>query len=173
MKDFFSLVFIILNLLIFGYVLIGFYEIGQLFFGSTILIGQNIASAFAISSYIYVGFNLLKNRSYNGIVFALTLTCLIWAISLALYSTTFFLEMGKQLALPFIFTMFLFYKNRQDISTRKIMAEISLAAIFWISLTILSFENIYNLVISIMVLGIAYYLIEMLYPIQKEALNEV
>jgi len=97
----------------------------------------------------------------------LTLTCLIWAVSLALYSTVFFLEMGKQLTLPFIFTIYFFYKNRKNIANRDITTEVSLAVIFWISLTILSFENIYNIVISIMVLGIAYYLIEMFYPIQK------
>ncbi|HNR44257.1 MAG TPA: hypothetical protein PKH80_03745 [Methanofastidiosum sp.] len=173
MKDYFSIAFIILNLLIFGYVLIGFYEIGSLLYGSTILIGQNIASAFALASYIYIGLNLFKNRNHTGIVFAMTLTCLIWAISLALYSTTFFIEMGKQLAVPFIFTIYLFNKNKQNISTRNMAAEVSLAVIFWICLTALSFENIYNLVISIMVLGIAYYLIEMLYPMQKEVLNEV
>lgn len=167
MRDSYFLIYTILNLVIFFYVLIGFYDIRQLLFSSTILIGQNIASAFALVSCIYIGLNSFKNKCYNGLVFALTLTCLIWAISLALYSTVFFLEMGKQLLLPFIFTTYLFYKNRKNICNRDITTEVSLAVIFWISLTILSFENIYNIVISIIVLGIAYYLIEMLRPLQK------
>jgi len=60
MKGFFSLVFIILNLIIFGYVLLGFFEISSLLFSNNILIGQNIASAFALTSYIYIGLNSFK-----------------------------------------------------------------------------------------------------------------
>ena len=168
MKDYSSLVFIIINLIIFGYVLIGFYDIRPIMFSSTILIGQNMAAIFAIVSYLYVGINLIKNRCCNGIVFALTLTCLIWGISLALYSGIFIFEMIKQLALPFIMTLYLFYRNKNKISNKDILGEIALSSVVWISLTVLSFENIYNLVISIILLGIVYYLIKMLSPTQKE-----
>lgn len=168
MKNYSSLIFITINLIIFGYVLMGFYDIGQIMFSSTILIGQNIAVIFAIVSYIYVGINLIKNRCCTGIVFALTLTSLIWGISLALYSSLFTFEMIKQLVLPFIMAFYLFYKNKNKISNKDILGEIALSSVFWISLTVLSFENIYNLMVSIIILGIAYYLIKLFSPVQKE-----
>jgi len=168
MKDFFPLVFTILNLIIFGYVLFGLYHVGQIVFSDKILIGQNISATLALVSYIYIGFNLIKNKNNNGIVFSLTLTCFIWSISLALYSRVFVFEMIKQLALPFIMTLYLFFKNKNNMSNKDILSEILLSSVVWISLTILSFENIYNMIISIILLGITYYLIQMLFPLQEE-----
>jgi len=168
MKGLFSFIFITICLLLLGYVLFGFNEITPLLFSDNVLIGQNIASTIVLLFYSFVGLNSFKSKANSWIIFALTMTLLIWGISIVQYSVVFVFEMIKQTVLPFILTLILIYKNKISIPNTRIMAEIGLAFIFWLGLTFLKYENIYNILISVLILGIAYYLVEMFYPRSME-----
>lgn len=162
-----SLIFILISLILFGYVAIGVYEIAPLLFQDKILIGQNISSLFALFSYLFLGINLLKDK-YHGLPFSLSLTTFILAVSIAEQSRIFVLEMLKQLGLPFIIALLIFLVYRSNITGELIFKEASLAAVLWLGLRLLTFENIYNILISVTLFGIAYYILELVYPLSAE-----
>ncbi|KYC53463.1 MAG: hypothetical protein AMQ22_00253 [Candidatus Methanofastidiosum methylothiophilum] len=171
MNKLFLFVYLAICLVLTLYVSVGVYFIIPLLFQDMILIGQNIASLFALISYVFLGINLLKNR-YNGIAFSLSLTAFVLAISIAEQSRTFLLEMIKQLGLPFIMTLIIFWNHKSNISGDIILKEATLAAVLWLGLRLLRFENIYNILISLALFGMAYYLLEMIHPLSEEAKHE-
>lgn len=163
----------LISILILLYNLIGLYDIAPLLFGDKIILDQNIASTFALLGFVFAGINMFWGK-YKGLAFSLALTVLIWAISIVVYSNTFLIEMLKQLSVPFIFALILLLVYRDSIFAGSIIKEVSLAAVLWVSLRVLTFENIYNILLSILIFGITYYLLEMVYPLSKEAsLNEL
>jgi hypothetical protein len=101
--------------------------------------------------------------------FSLSLTVLIWAISIIIYSDVFLFGMVMQLIVPFIMTIILLMVYRENISGGALIKEVLLASVLWVSLRVLAFENIYNILLSIIIFGITYYLLEIVSPLSTEA----
>lgn len=167
MNKYMASAYTLVCLSILGYALMGFYDAKQLLFDDRLLIDQNISSLFALLAYMYVGANLFRERFF-GVSFALSLSALIFAISFFRYSEIFTFEILKQLGIPFTLTLLIFFKYRKRLSDALIVKEASLAAVFWVTLRFLKFENIYNILIAVTVFCIAYYLLEMVYPLSLE-----
>lgn len=162
-----SLIYILICLVLTVYVLRGFYSIAFLLFQDKILIGQNLASLFALMSYVFLGINLFRNK-YQGISFSLSLTAVVIASSAFEQSRIFLMEIIKQLGLPLIMTLIIFWIKKSYITGELILKEAILAAVLWLGFRLLTFENLYNILISVTLLGIFYYILEMIYPSSLE-----
>jgi hypothetical protein len=150
-------IFTIISILLFLYILIGFYDTRTLLLSSFLNLCYNIASATALLTYA-LGFFFMYKGKVNYIFFPLILTVITLSYVILNNSLTFTIFLIKLLIIPFILSLVGLYLNKSQIKKEIILIGLFLSLLFWIPLYYLKFENVYNLFIAVNLVLIGYYL---------------